>query len=93
MGYRVSLTNGGKVWVEKPSLSTFVHELAQISRRPKYLIKISYAFNAVYFTFFEGKLYMLLFSEKYGGWVICFIHTHHVCKNYIPHIQEILGGL
>lgn len=93
MGHRVFLTDNGKIWQDKPSLSTFVSELASISRRPKYLIKIGYAFEAVYFTFFEGKIYMLLYSIKYGGWIICFTHTSQICKNYIPCIQDILKEL
>lgn len=84
----ISFTN--KIWKEEPSLSDFVTELSIMYKRPKYLIKVYYAFEAVYFTFIERKLYILLRSTIHNGWTIGFVHTSVVNRNYIPYIQEAL---
>jgi len=88
----VSFTNH-KVWLEEPTLSDFVTELAVLYRRPKYMIKVYYAFDAVYFAWVERKLYILVYSKLHKGWTIGFIHTSVVQRNYIPYIQEALSVL
>lgn len=82
-----------KVWLEEPSLSDFVTELSNIYKRPKYTIKVYYAFDAVYFAFLERKLFILLHSKQHNGWTIGFIHTSTVSRNYIPFIQEVMHVL
>lgn len=84
----ISFTN--KVWSEQPSLSDFVAALSISLKRPKYLIKVYYAFEAVYFTFIERKLYILIESKIHNGWTIGFIHTSVVRKSFIPYIQEAI---
>ncbi len=84
----ISFTN--KVWSEQPSLSDFVAALSINLKRPKYLIKVYYAFEAVYFTFIERKLYILIESKIHNGWTIGFIHTSVVRRSFIPYIQEAI---
>jgi hypothetical protein len=82
-----------KVWKEEPSLSDFVTELSILYKRPKYTIRVYYAFEAVYFSFVERKLYICLYSKIHNGWTIGFLHTSVVKRNYIPYIQEALNVL
>lgn len=80
-------------WASQPSLSDFVTELSILYKRPKYQIRVYYAFDAVYFTFIERKIYILLFNKKTNLWSIGFIHTSVVTRNYIPLIQETLNAI
>lgn len=88
----ISFTNH-KIWIDQPTLSDFVTELSIMYRRPKYSIKVYYAFDAIYFAWLERKLYILINSKLHNGWTIGFIHTSIVQRNYIPIIQEALHVL
>lgn len=83
---QISFTSG-ILWAEKPSLSMFVAEMAKRYRRPKYSIQISFAFEAVYYTLLERKLFFVIFSSRHKGWIVCFMHTASVGRNFIPEIQ------
>jgi hypothetical protein len=88
----ISFTNR-KIWSSKPTVSDFVTEISNLYKCPKYQIKVSYAFNAIYFTLIERKIYVLVKSKPHNGWVIGFMHTSVVQRNYIPYIQGVLNAL
>jgi len=88
----ISFTNK-KVWQIKPAVSDFVAEISSLYKCPRYQIKVYYAFNAVYYTLIERKIYVLVKSKPHKGWVIGFMHTSTIQRNYIPFIQGVLNAL
>lgn len=79
-----------RTWVTLPTISEFVYELARAHRIPRYAVQVYYAFDAVYYTYLQRKLYMLVYSRKLQAWVILFMHVSDIRKNFIPIIQESL---
>jgi hypothetical protein len=82
-----------KIWLEKPTMSEFVEELVRRYKVPKYVVKICFAYNVVYFAYIERKIYCIFYSEKLNGWIMGFMHTSAVKRNFIPIIEEAFNAL
>lgn len=79
-----------KIWTEIPTITEFVTELCKRCNKPRYMVLVNYAFSIQYFALINRKLYLLVYSKQHNGWVIGFMHTSEVRRNYIPIVMEAI---